>query len=483
MRDVDADGNTLIIDAASFDTPETQCASYARIASASGAHFTSIAISDLQSAGGAVTFCPVAVRASLVQDDTPDRKPVDGHRPTPTAFEHKLSKDLGKQDLLLEAVSIKNGELWLYYDNFHYRTESEALGRITRVLMADAPPSVEIFHLTAMIAGMPSQEVTIVRSALERTLLEHGTTSGLADAITVKAAPLDSPGLEHQLAPYPRFSWSFDPKLTEHIFDPNAPLQFQLYGQLGGNVQVTPGLTLSTVLTGNLWNNLTYARPAGSALPHVRTDILKYLKQGQNGIAFLGGAYRARLTPEVFAELKAGYLEDMYMGVGGDVLWRPQNSRFAIGFDAYEVWKRAFNRLFGIQSYHILTGHVSLYYRSPWYGLNFKLHAGRYLAGDYGATFEITRRFSTGVEVGFYATLTNVPFHTFGEGSFDKGIVIHIPFDWSLPIFSQSSYDLHLSSLTRDGGQRLANDDSLYEETERTSDAEIAQHFDQIITP
>ncbi len=440
-------------------------------------------MSDLQSAGGTVTFCPVAVRASLVQDDTPDRKPAHGHGPTPTAFEHKLSKDLGKQGLLLEAVSIKNGELWLYYDNFHYRTESEALGRITRVLMADAPPSVEIFHLTAMIAGMPAQEVTIVRSALERTLLEHGTTSGLADAITVKAAPLDSPGLEHQLTPYPRFSWSFDPKLTEHIFDPNAPLQFQLYGQLGGNVQVTPGLTLSTVLTGNLWNNLTYARPAGSALPHVRTDILKYLKQGQNGIAFLGGAYRARLTPEVFAELKAGYLEDMYMGVGGDVLWRPQNSRFAIGFDAYEVWKRAFNRLFGIQSYHILTGHVSLYYRSPWYGLNFKLHAGRYLAGDYGATFEVTRRFSTGVEVGFYATLTNVPFHKFGEGSFDKGIIIHIPFDWSLPIFSQSSYDLHLSSLTRDGGQRLANDDSLYEETERTSDAEIAQHFDQIITP
>jgi hypothetical protein len=147
------------------------------------------------------------------------------------------------------------------------------------------------------------------------------------------------------------------------------------------------------------------------------------------------------------------------------------------------VWKRDFDRLFGVQDYYAFTGHASIYYRSPWYGLNFYVHAGRYLAGDYGATFEVTRRFSTGVEIGAYATFTNVPFSKFGEGSFDKGIIIHIPFEWGLPLFSQSSYDLHLNSLTRDGGQRLVGDDSLYEETRRTSYGEIAQHFDDFVDP
>ena len=104
-------------------------------------------------------------------------------------------------------------------------------------------------------------------------------------------------------------------------------------------------------------------------------------------------------------------------------------------------------------------------------------------AGDYGATFEITRRFTSGVEIGAWATFTNVPFSQFGEGSFDKGIIIHIPFEWGLPIYSQSSYNLRLASLTRDGGQRLSGDDSLYEETRRTSDGEIAQHFDDFVEP
>ncbi len=481
VRDVDVDGSTLIVDAASTRSAPAQCAKYAQIASIAGPRFTTIAMSDLGSSTGKVTFCPIAVRTNISWDQ---RAPGGrSHSDAIASFTDKLNADMASQGLLLEALSIEHGELWLYYSNGHYRTEDEAIGRITRLLMADAPPSVEIFHLVAMQITVPTQEITIVRSALERTIAADGSVVGLDGGITYSAASRDNPALEHPLISYPRFSWSADPKMTQHIFDPNAPLQFQFYAQLLGDLEVTRGLTLATALTANIWNDLTFNRPSGSELPHVRTDLLQYLKQGQNGIAFLGGIYRTRLTPNVFAELKGGYLEDMYVGTGGDVLWRPEGSRFAFGLDVYEVWKRNYDRLFGAQSYRVLTGHASAYYRSPWYGLNFNVHVGRYLAGDYGGTFEITRRFSTGVEVGFFATFTNVPFHKFGEGSFDKGIIVHIPFEWGLPIFSQSSYDLRLNSLTRDGGQRLENDDSLYDETERTSDGEIAQHFDQIIAP
>jgi hypothetical protein len=236
-------------------------------------------------------------------------------------------------------------------------------------------------------------------------------------------------------------------------------------------------------VTGSIWNNFTYDRPAGSVLPHVRSDVLKYLKQGKYGISSLQLTYETRLAPDILIELKGGYLEDMFMGGGAQVLWTPEDSRFSFGADLYQVWQRDFNRLFGIQRYKVLTGHATVYYRSPWYGLNFAVHAGRYLAGDYGATFEISRRFSSGVEIGAWATFTNVPFHRFGEGSFDKGIMIHIPLEWWLPIFSQSSYDLELHSLTRDGGQRLVGDDSLYEVTRRTDAGEIYDHINAITAP
>jgi len=193
--------------------------------------------------------------------------------------------------------------------------------------------------------------------------------------------------------------------------------------------------------------------------------------------------YRTRLAPDVVGELKIGYLEMMYAGAGGQVLWEPDGSRFSFGADMYEVRQRGFDQLFDFRPYHILTGHVTAYYESPYYGLDFAVHVGRYLAGDYGATFEITRRFSTGVEVGAFATFTNVPFSKFGEGSFDKGIIVRIPLEWALPFYTQSTFNETLRSLTRDGGQRLDNDDSLYDETRPTSYGEISGALDDITSP
>jgi hypothetical protein len=161
----------------------------------------------------------------------------------------------------------------------------------------------------------------------------------------------------------------------------------------------------------------------------------------------------------------------MFAGGGGEVLWRPEGSRWAIGADLYEVWQRDFDRLFGLQNYHVMTGHVSLYYASPWYDINFALSAGQYLAGDRGATLEVTRRFSTGVEIGAFVTKTNVPAAQFGEGSFDKGIIIRIPLGWVAPIETQGEFDMDLRPVQRDGGQRLLGDATLYGETGRVMDA------------
>jgi hypothetical protein len=175
----------------------------------------------------------------------------------------------------------------------------------------------------------------------------------------------------------------------------------------------------------------------------------------------------------VFAKARAGYLESMFAGAGGEVLWRPEGARWALGADIYQVWQRDFDRLFGLQHYHQTTGHISLYYDSPWYGLNFELRAGQYLAGDRGFTLQITRRFSTGVEIGAFATKTNVSAEQFGEGSFDKGLIIRIPLGWVAPIETQSQIGLDLRPVQRDGGQALLGDATLYDETRNTSEGEL----------
>ncbi|HXC56353.1 MAG TPA: YjbH domain-containing protein [Rhizomicrobium sp.] len=490
VHDVDMQGRTLLVDARLTQLASTQCDRYAHIAAAIAAQVDTVALYDQSDMSGQVAVCTVSHRSAALAsetDGTGDAAPPDGASP-PVLYgaelERKIRDDVTAQQVTVEALSVNPGMLWLYFNNSHYSSESEAAGRIARVLMTDTPSDVEIFHLVSVKNGMPERDFQIVRSALERAVSTYGTANQLGDVVSLAPPPLANPVLDRGWGDsYPRLHWDIGPGLREGLFDPNRPFQIQLYAALDASIEVTPQLSFEGRGEANIYNDFDFSLPPNSVLPHVRTDLLQYESQGAYGIALLQANYRTRITRDVYFEAKAGYLESMFAGGGVQALWRPEGQRFSLGIDIYDVWKRDFDRLFGVQGYHVLTGHITAYYQSPWYGLNFAVHAGRYLAGDYGATFEVTRRFDTGVEIGAFATFTNVPFAKFGEGSFDKGIVIHIPFEWALPFYSQSSYDLDLRSLTRDGGQRLEQDDSLFEDTRATSYGEVLGHIDEITAP
>lgn len=121
--------------------------------------------------------------------------------------------------------------------------------------------------------------------------------------------------------------------------------------------------------------------------------------------------------------------------------------------------------------------------QSPWYGLDFEVDAGRYLAGDTGGTLTITRRFSTGMEIGLFATITNVPFSQFGEGAFDKGFIIRIPMDFLVPLDSQSDLNVDMRPVTRDGGQMLQPEMELYDQLRRTDYGELVHNADALVNP
>ena len=57
------------------------------------------------------------------------------------------------------------------------------------------------------------------------------------------------------------------------------------------------------------------------------------------------------------------------------------------------------------------------------YQMRTSLLVGKYLAGDKGATFDISRRFNSGFTLGIFASKTNLSAEEFGEGSFDKGFM------------------------------------------------------------
>ena len=402
--------------------------------------------------------------------------------PNWTKADRAVRTALGSQQIFVEALAFDNdaGELLLYYRNDHYFSEADAIDRIARVLTKETPPEIERFRLIATSGGVPIQEFDVLRGPVERSF-QQGDDSILDYSLTTMRPAMNQPVLIRAARDnYPRFSWGIYPQFRQALFDPNQPFGVQFLVALGGGVQLTNGLRISGAADANLYSNFAVNRVSDSVLPHVRSDFAKYFTHGKTGIGNLEADYQFRLAPTVFVRGRAGYLESMFAGAGGEILWRPEGARWALGADIYEVWQRDFDRLLGLQHYRQTTGHVSLYYDSPWYGLNFQLRAGQYLAGDRGVTVQITRRFSTGVEIGAFVTKTNVSAARFGEGSFDKGIIIRIPMGWIAPIESQGALAMDLRPVQRDGGQILGGDATLYAETRSTSESELIEQVQQL---
>jgi hypothetical protein len=210
--------------------------------------------------------------------------------------------------------------------------------------------------------------------------------------------------------------------------------------------------------------------PPPTGLQPVRTDIRQYMTQSIATMPNLQLTNTGKLANNHFVSAYAGYLEMMFAGVGGEYLWRPANSRIAVGADINRVRQRQFNVWTSLQNYAVTTGHLTTYWDTGVQDILVKLSYGKYLAGDVGGTLDLSRVFQNGVKIGAYATRTNVDYAQFGEGSFDKGVYLTIPFDAFFAKHSDSSANLLFTPLIRDGGAMLFRKYQLYDMT-RTRDS------------
>jgi hypothetical protein len=186
------------------------------------------------------------------------------------------------------------------------------------------------------------------------------------------------------------------------------------------------------------------------------------MKEGENNIVRLETNYVWPISQSWTARVSAGIFEEMYGGVAGEVLYAKPYQPWAVGFNVNRVRKRDFDQRFGFQDYEITTGHLTGYFDLPIWNLEMTVSVGRYLAGDYGGTFQLARVFPSGVKVGAFATKTDVSAEQFGEGSFDKGLFLYLPLDLFSLRSSQRGAMLVFKPLTRDGGQKVRDGAALY---------------------
>ncbi len=388
---------------------------------------------------------------------------VDGGSAESAALAPRIFSALREARLRGTAFVIEGEEARIAVSGGPYRTLAQVAGRVARAVQPVLPRHVERIVIAWSRDGLEIARLMVLRSALEAAARGHGSAEEIfATAILM---PPGDPFEDAARARGPFIDWAIDPLARVILGDPSRTALYQVGIGASARVELGAGFAIGGTITQVVAQNTGSAAPSDSVLPRVRSDYALYADEGRNlAVTSLYAERLWSLAPDIFARATAGYLEPMFAGVSGEILWRPHDRPYAVGLDVNHVAQRDFDQRFGLQDYRVTTGHFSLYLDLPWWNLTTTLRGGRYLAGDWGGTVEVARRFDSGIEVGAFATLTDVPFNRFGEGSFDKGIFIRIPLD-IFGVQSRSSAGAVIRPTQRDGGQRLATPNPLWDTT------------------
>ncbi len=376
-----------------------------------------------------------------------------------TILRDNLNDYLGPDGIIIEDFAYTANTVQIRIRNNKIDAGAQAIGRTARALSHVMPASVEVFEIVPVVRGMAASKVTLRRSDIES--LEHVANNGavLRDRAEIGGV---SGGLAGGSGPdrdfYPKLSWGLTPAVR--ISDP-------LKGALGVRAQATYEIWPGIVLAGSVYQKLAERKsdrpPEYTGLPPVRSDVRKY-NDADFSVERLTAAWYTHPADNIYTRLTFGYLETMHAGVSGEVLWKPVNSRLALGLELnYTKQRDTDGGLgFGDYDYSIATGYLSAYYD---FGNGFlgQVDVGRYLAGDIGATITLDREFANGWKVGAFATFTDASSADFGEGSFDKGLRLTIPMNWLLGQPSRQEMSTVIRPLQRDGGARVDVQGRLYD--------------------
>lgn len=392
-------------------------------------------------------------------------------------------KYLKDEGIYLQSADQDSSELSITFTQNKHISYPRAVGRAVRILDQISPDSISKFKITNLNAEMPLFTIDIPRSEFKK-YEELKITNALAESS--KIYKIDTAEYKsHEFQPYtelPLFLSKVSPSVRSQIGGPDGFYFGDLSLALHGELLIKENFSIIGKASIGLINNFGELKLASdSIIPHVRTDIVKYLKQSKKGhITRLQANYFMTPYNDFYVKFSGGILEDMFGGIGSEVLWRPFEKNYAIGAELWRVQQRDYDQLFSFLDYQTTTGFINFYYKEPKSKIKFGLKGGKFLAGDSGINIDFSRRFKSGFTLGVFASKTDISKLEFGEGSFDKGFYFHMPIEAFYPTYAKGVAGFGLRPLTRDGAAILVHGLHLWGVTDQSSRMNITRDWEDI---
>ena len=389
---------------------------------------------------------------------------------------------LAKNDIHV-AKGNRDGEVMtLLYAQNKYMSHVMASGRAVQALDQVAPEYIKTFRLETTNAGSVMNSISIDRETFNKYKKDNLYNLAKND-IEITSAKYNAD--DYTFNPpfgYPYVFWRIEPDLVAQIGGPDG--FFFGNARLAGKAEIKflRNLSFNAEASIGIYDNFDELKLASdSVLPHVRSDIVKYMKATRDSsINRLQMNYFLNPLNDFYAKISGGLLEDMFGGIGGEVLYRPMYKNFAIGAEVWSVRQRDYDMDFSFLDYKTDTGHINLYYREPRSRITFAVKGGRFLAGDSGVNIDFSRRFKSGLRIGAFFALTDISKEEFGEGSFDKGFYFNIPMQAFFTNYSRGLAGWGLKPLTRDGAAYVIHSHTLWGITEPASAYSIQRDWDDL---
>jgi len=342
---------------------------------------------------------------------------------------------------------------------------NELATRVLSVLHRDAPEKIKHFRLAYYANGIyiTEQKINRAQYVLNETQLVPPSQQAPTIVQDLAGVPWKEQAPQLSITPAQVATQKVKPHgggfglAYSHILGgPDGFYFYNISARVGGYTDLWKGAWVGGSLDYKLLNNLDgYSTGGSSQLPRVRTYLKEYATEEGVTIPRLRAVQNAKISDNQYAAVYGGLLESYFGGVGAEWLYKKTGASWAVGVDINKVRQRTFEQQFDFMDYKVNTGHLSVYWDTPWDRLSVKASAGQYLAGDRGATLNLYKVFSNGATIGAYMTKTNVSAQQFGEGSFDKGIYFSMPFDAMLTKNTSGVASFMWKPITRDGGAML----------------------------
>lgn len=360
------------------------------------------------------------------------------------------------------------------------------IGRAARYIAANSAQDIEEISITLKNNALKGTTVTIMRADLERAINTKQSSPAEIWQNTLLTTDKNEEG-------------SGSPFLSSKRI---VPITLTLENQISLSEEDTGILYRSSIIadtksspflgffTGtsirfNLADNLdNIASLRPKALLPVRSDIDEFTDQFI-GIDRAYISYSHSITPQLHASASAGYLEEFYAGFGGEVLYRPIKSRFAIGAELWQAYRRNPYSKFNLElnGTQVTSGHANLWYDIPYHDATAKISVGRYLAGDTGFSIGLEKEFKNGAVLNGLVSLSNASDADLFGGTTHSyhSLNLTLPLG-SIPYMPVgSSSRIKVAPFGRDSAQIIDKPINLYKMTESFTYDHIATYWDDIL--